>query len=206
MTEDVRSRCLEPFFSTKGESGTGLGLSMVFGIIKRHEGQVEIDSTLGQGTTFRLRLPAMGAASDGAPAAAAALIRPLRVLVVDDDAVSRAVVENYLIKDGHLVTTAPNGWEASNRLERMVFDLLIADHAMPGMNGVELARIARNVRASFPVILMTGFAAGAPGPSEEPPGVSLVLRKPVSQRQLRTGLVKVMGGEPAATHFHPALA
>jgi signal transduction histidine kinase len=58
MTAEVRQRCLEPFFTTKGDSGTGLGLAMVFGIIKRHQGTLEIDSEQGKGTTIRIRLPA----------------------------------------------------------------------------------------------------------------------------------------------------
>jgi signal transduction histidine kinase len=80
MTDEVRSRCLEPFFSTKGEKGSGLGLSTVFGIVQRHQSEVEIVSELGKGTTFRIRFPAETAAADADPGTR--IERSLRVLVV----------------------------------------------------------------------------------------------------------------------------
>ena len=193
MTEEVRTRCLEPFFSTKGEQGTGLGLSMVFGIIKRHEGSVEIDSLPGIGTTFRLRLPALGEGADAVGNEAPKLNRSLRVLVVDDDEVTRAVIERYLTADGHRVVTAVNAWEAIGRTQQTKFDLLIIDHAMPGMTGVQLVGTLRGMCASQPIILMTGFAAGGVGPGEQPPGVDLIMHKPVSRQELRAGLVTVVG-------------
>jgi len=193
MTEEVRSRCLEPFFSTKGEAGTGLGLSMVFGIIKRHEGGVEIESTPGKGTTFRIRLPAIAEGLAIADDESDQLGRSLRVLVVDDEAVSRSVLESYLIGDGHRVVTAVNAEEAIGCLEDAEFDLLITDHAMPGMNGVQLAATLRERCAGHPVIIVTGFAAGSMGEDEALSGVDLVMRKPVPRRDLRRALVSVMG-------------
>jgi signal transduction histidine kinase len=193
MCEAVRSRCLEPFFSTKGEKGTGLGLSMVFGIIKRHEGSIEIESAVGKGTTFRIRLPAMTETHDATDDAAPKMERPLHVLVVDDDAVSRSVLESYLTADGHRAVTAVNAGEAIRRMGRAKFDLIITDHAMPGMSGVQFAAAARGICAGQPVILVTGFAAGSLGQDEEPAGVALVMRKPVSRRELRLALVTVMG-------------
>ena len=193
MSEDVRSRCLEPYFSTKGDKGTGLGLSMVFGIIKRHEGSVEIESTLGKGTTFRIRLPAIDEAFDDADDEDCKIARSLRVLVVDDEPVSRCVIESHLSGDGHSVVTAIDAEEAMGSFEGAGFDLLITDHAMPGMNGVQLAAALRQKDAGHSVILVTGFAAGSMGENEEPAGVDLVMRKPVSRRALRRALVSVMG-------------
>ena len=157
MSEEVRSRCLEPFFSTKGEKGTGLGLSMVFGIIKRHEGHIEIESTLGKGTTIRIRLPAMTDTLDATNDETGKLDRSLHVLVVDDEGVTRRVLKNYLTADGHSVVTAENAEEALGCFESGKFDLLITDHAMPGMNGVQLAAAVREKIAGHPVILVTGF-------------------------------------------------
>ena len=193
MSEEVRSRCLEPFFSTKGEHGTGLGLSMVFGIIKRHEGIVEIESTLGVGTVFRIRLPAMAEGLDAAKEDTVEMERSLRVLVVDDEPVSRGVLASYLTADGHHAVTAVNAEEAIGCLEGAEFDLVITDHAMPGLNGVQLAAAVRNIRRGQPVILVTGFAAGSMGADEEAAGVDLVIRKPVQRRDLRRALVSVMG-------------
>ncbi len=192
MSEEVRSRCLEPFFSTKGENGTGLGLSMVFGIIKRHEGSVEIESELGKGTTFRIRLPAMNAEHSAEDDEACKMQRSLRVLVVDDEAVTRGVLESYLTADGHRVVTAVDAEEAIGCYAGADFDLLIADHAMPGMNGVQLAAAVREKRAGHPVILVTGFAAGSMGNDEAPAGVDLIMRKPVARRELRRALLSVM--------------
>ena len=193
MSEEVRSRCLEPYFSTKGEKGTGLGLSMVFGIVKRHEGSVEIESTLGKGTTFRIRLPAMAGALDAADDESCKMERSLHVLVVDDEPVTRGVLASYLTSDGHSVVTAVDAEEAMGCFEGAKFDLLITDHAMPGMNGVQLAAAVREMRAGHPVILVTGFAAGSMGADEEPAGVDLVMRKPVPRRDLRRALVSVLG-------------
>jgi signal transduction histidine kinase/CheY-like chemotaxis protein len=193
MSEEVRSRCLEPFFSTKGEKGTGLGLSMVFGIIKRHEGSVEIESTPGKGTTFRIRLPAITQALNEAGEEAGKMKRSLRVLVVDDESVSRCVLAGYLTADGHDVVTAVDAEEAIGCFETAEFDLLITDHAMPGMNGVKLAATVREKRAGHPVILVTGFAAGSMGTDEMPTAVDLVMRKPVPRRELRRALMSVMG-------------
>lgn len=192
MTDEVRHRCLEPFFSTKGDKGTGLGLSMVFGIIKRHEGSVEIESILGHGTTFRLRLPGLTTGSGAAEDETEKLDRSLRVLVVDDEPVTRGVLKGYLTSDGHTVVTAVSAGEALQHLDGTEFDLLITDHAMPGMNGVQLAAALRERRAGHPVILVTGFAAGSMGGDEEPADVDLILRKPVSLRDLRHGLAGVM--------------
>ena len=198
MTPEVRQRCLEPFFTTKGESGTGLGLSMVFGIIQRHEGSVEIESTLGRGTTFRIRLPATSEGPGELEDVTAMIERSLRVLVVDDEPVTRGVLKAFLTSDGHSVVTAVNAGEAIGQLAGANFDLLITDHAMPGMNGVQLAATVRETRAGHPVILVTGFAAGSMGGDEEPANVDFVMRKPVSRRDLRQALFSVMGSSPIA--------
>jgi len=192
MTSEVRNRCLEPFFSTKGEKGTGLGLSMVFGIIKRHEGSVEIESTAGRGTIFRVCLPAIAEGHDLAEDDTVKMERSLHVLVVDDEPVTRRVLSSYLTADGHSVVTAVDAEEAIGCFGNAEFDLLITDHAMPGMNGVQLAASVRERRAEQRVILVTGFAAGSLGDDEEPAGVNLVMRKPVPRRDLRRALVSVM--------------
>lgn len=192
MPEEVRARCLEPFFSTKGEEGTGLGLSMVFGIVQRHEGEVEILSELGKGTTFRIRFPAQVLAANAAPDEGSRMDRSLHVLVVDDEPVSRCVLEQYLAADGHTVVTASDPDEAIGAAKAGQFDLMITDHAMPGMNGVQLAAVLRGMHAGHPVILVTGFAPGEICPDENPVGVDLVMRKPVPRCALRRALVSVM--------------
>ena len=197
MTEEVRLRCLEPFFSTKGEKGTGLGLSMVFGIVKRHEGSVEIESELGKGTTFRIRLPAQVTAQDVADDDDFELGRSLNVLVVDDEPIARDVIARYLVTDGHRVVTAINGQEALERVKTESFDLVITDHAMPGMNGTQLAASVRAMRANQPIVLVTGFGEGRVESGELQGDIDLVMRKPVPRRDLRRALVSVLGAGPA---------
>ena len=160
MTDAVRNRCLEPFFSTKGDKGTGLGLSMVFGIIKRHNGTLDIESTLDRGTTFSIRLPA-AEPCDGAIENTAKLDRSLRVLVVDDDTVPRVVMAKYLAADGHHVSTATSGDEAMAKLMEGDFDLLLTDQTMAGMTGLQLAAAVKQLGGGQPVILMTGSSETA---------------------------------------------
>ncbi len=191
MSAEVRDRCLEPFFSTKGEKGTGLGLSMVFGIVKRHEGSVEIESAAGEGTTFRLRFPSLVDAPAAAGAEPVAIERLLRVLVVDDEPVSRRVLSSYLAMDGHSVVTVDNAEEAMARFEGAEFDLLITDLAMPRMSGVQLAAAVRQIRAGQPVILLTGFNEDAIGPANQPAEVDLIMRKPVQRRALQRALASL---------------
>ena len=196
MSEEVRQRCLEPFFSTKGEKGTGLGLSMVFGIVKRHEGTVELESEAGKGTLFRIRLPAQVVGQDAAGENDVELGRSLNVLVVDDEPVARDVIARYLITDGHRVTTAINGIEALELIKTESYDLLITDHAMPGMNGIQLAATARQLGVEHPIILVTGFGEGGVDSAELQGDIDIVMRKPVPRRELRRALVSIMGAAP----------
>jgi CheY-like chemotaxis protein len=166
---------------------------MVFGIVSRHEGRVEIDSTPGLGTTFRIRLPVQNAMPNSALDSEEKIDRSLSVLLVDDEPIARDVLARYLISDGHRVEVAFSGQEAIDRVAKESFDLLITDHAMPGMNGVQLAAHIRGIRASQPIILVTGFSDSRFNPEEKLADISLVMRKPVPRRELRRALVSVMG-------------
>src|ERR1043165_8210815 len=151
MTEIVRRRCLEPFFSTKGDRGTGLGLSMVYGIVERHRGQLEIESAVGEGTTFIIRLPL----AEELPAQPGANVVPeqgsaLNVLVVDDDARSREVLSTYLRIDQHSVASASTGREALEKFKRGRFDLVLMDRAMPEMSGEQTARFIKQIKPGAP--------------------------------------------------------
>ena len=193
MTEDVRQRCLEPFFTTKGDRGTGLGLSMVYGILQRHLGSVEIDTALGKGTTFRLSLPA---AQEKPPAsehdAAPVSIRPLHVLLVDDEEIVRQILREYLIGDEHVVETAANGRDALDKLPKAAFDVVILDRAMPGLSGDQVAVAIKELKPELPVILLTGFGNMMRAAGETPPGIDLVLGKPVTIAGLRSALAQVV--------------
>jgi signal transduction histidine kinase len=187
MTEAVRQRCLEPFFTTKGTSGTGLGLSMVFGIVERHAGTIEIESVLGEGTDFIIRFPAVGAEIADAQEEWPGPGAPLRVLIVDDQPLLCQLLCEYLEADGHTAEVAHSGSEALQKFQDRPFDLVITDRVMAAMTGEQLAAALKEIAPDVPVILVTGYADDAP-PSE---GIDLVLGKPLSRKALREALVKI---------------
>ncbi|HLF04472.1 MAG TPA: cache domain-containing protein [Dehalococcoidia bacterium] len=194
MTEDVRQRCLEPFFSTKGEKGTGLGLSMVFGIVERHKGTLDIQSTWGEGTTFTISLPT------GVPVATPAkredrgqepTCRPLHVLVVEDEDLERDLMTRYLNTGGHSVEVAASGREGLEKFQHGTFDLVLTDLAMREMSGDQLASAIKAISPQTPVILVTGFGDMMDASDEEPPDVDMVLSKPLGLAELRRAMAKV---------------
>jgi signal transduction histidine kinase/CheY-like chemotaxis protein len=187
MTEAVRQRCLEPFFSTKGALGTGLGLSMVYGIIERHRGKLEIQSEPGKGTTFIIRMPLAAPMSQKQPSAVdgAKADHALNVLVVDDEPRVREVLSAYLGCDGHRVTTASSGREGLQRFKTQRFDLVVTDRAMPEMSGDQMAGFIKQVNPNIPVVLLTGFGALIEVTGAQPKDVDVVLSKPISLSALR---------------------
>jgi len=193
MTEEVRRRCLEPFFTTKGERGSGLGLSMVYGIVERHGGTVAVESSPGGGTTFLLTFPedTSGAVTQAPPPAE--ISRPLRILVVDDQPVQCELISHALQRDWHTIAVASNGHEALKLFERQEFDLVITDKAMPGMNGDQLAVAVKSLEPETRVILLTGFGAAAEDPDSQSEFIDLVLAKPASLAELRAAIAQVMG-------------
>ena len=144
MTDETIRHCLEPFYTTKGEGGSGLGLAMSYGIIKRHGGTISIDSRLREGTIFTIYLPL-----PDQPIEAVLLpdlkreVCPLRVLVVDDHPGIREIVTAYLAEDRHRVETAADAQEAMDKFRGDRFDLVIIDQAMPEMNGNGLAAMIK---------------------------------------------------------------
>jgi len=193
MTEEVRQRCLEPFFTTKGKRGTGLGLSMVYGTVQRHRGSIEIDSRLGNGTTFRLTLPpAQESPTTGKGDTAPASVRPLRVLLVDDEDIVCQIIREYLVADGHMVETASNGRDALDAMAKAAFDIVLLDRAMPGLSGDQVAVAIKELKPDLPVILLTGFGDMMKAAGEMPPGIDLILGKPVTIAGLRTALARVV--------------
>ncbi|HUA26848.1 MAG TPA: response regulator [Steroidobacteraceae bacterium] len=202
MDEETRRRCLEPFFTTKGERGTGLGLAMVFGMAQRHGAALEIDSRPGAGTTMRLLFPASG--SGGAAAAATvrmpALKAPapgLSILVVDDDPVLRDSLANTLRDEGHRVTLAAGGQEGidlfrSAQQGAEPFDVVLTDLGMPYVDGRQVAAAVRTAAPRTPIILLTGWGQQM-GAENDVPEVSRVLGKPPRLRELRAALAELTG-------------
>ena len=187
MTEEVQRRCLEPFFTTKGASGSGLGLSMCHGIVQRHMGSLHIQSGPG-GTVVRMRFPAT-AATGGEPMLTE--VGPntthgdgARVLVVDDEEMSRRLLGDYLTADGYVVDTASGAREAIRKLKDARFNLLITDRAMPHMSGDLLAMEARRLAPDMPILMVTGFGDLMLTGNGAPPGVDAIAAKPLSRKEL----------------------
>ncbi len=191
MSEEVRQRCLEPFFTTKGRRGTGLGLSMVFGIVLRHHGHIDIESQPGKGTTFTLRLPMADPAGLAIPAAVSVAHSPLRVLVVDDQPILCQIVSQHLEEDFHIVETALSGSAAVEKFRAAPFDLVITDHVMAEMTGEQLAIALKEINPKIPVILLTGYGCEPAGGKHYSPAIDLILGKPLSRDALRRALAKV---------------
>ncbi|PYS81044.1 MAG: hypothetical protein DMF67_18280 [Acidobacteria bacterium] len=162
MTEEVRAKVFDPFFTTKGKAGMGLGLSVSYGIIRRHEGVVEVESEVGRGTTFRVRLPKVGEAALPAQAAApqaqpSRRDESLRILVVDDEDYVRELLADILEREGCEVALAAEGREALRLYESGEFDAVFTDVGLPGMSGWELARAVRERDSEVALAVITGW-------------------------------------------------
>lgn len=191
MSEETRERCLEPFYTTKGARGSGLGLAMIYGITKRHHGSLDIQTKLGKGTKISIRLPNESPEEVEPAAATAAPSAPLRILVVDDQPLLCDILVEYLQTDGHRTATATSGEEALRKFQTEKFDLVITDRAMPGMSGNELATAIRQLRAKTGIILLTGFAESGVATSETPE-IDAVVGKPVVLATLRQAIAQTI--------------
>ncbi|RYD70013.1 MAG: response regulator, partial [Verrucomicrobiaceae bacterium] len=193
MTEEVRVRCLEPFFTTKSDQGTGLGLGSVYGVVRRHDGDIDIQSEPGRGTSVAISLPIdREEAAPDAPKPSLSTVRSLRILVVEDEPLVREVLTVYLNEDHHDIVTADNGREGLEKFRNDRFDLVLTDRAMPEMNGDELAVEIKKLRPEQKLILLTGFGDLMSGSGEQPPGVDMVVSKPFTLSGLRGAISKVV--------------
>ncbi|MEV4777596.1 ATP-binding protein [Burkholderia sp. LMU1-1-1.1] len=203
MDEATQRRCLEPFFTTKGERGTGLGLATVYGMIERHSGRINIASRPGAGTVVGLYFPVRADAVPGAaPPAAASAPAPLKILIVDDDPTLLASLSSILTMDGHAVTEADGGQAgidlfAAAHADGAGFALVITDLGMPYVDGRKVAEATKRLAPAVPVILLTGWGQRMiPDSDDGPVNVDLVLSKPPKLRELRGALLKCTAPAP----------
>jgi signal transduction histidine kinase/CheY-like chemotaxis protein len=193
MREDVRLRAHEPFFTTKGVKATGLGLSVAYGIARRHGGELTIASTPGEGSTVTLRLPALAAAEPmpvTPPVPAGAL--KLHVLVVDDEREVCEALAEMLAAQGHTVITAGNGADAMEWVEtEPALELVLTDLVMPGMTGWQVAEAVKARRPHVAVGVISGRRDATPVEDERRQAVDFFLDKPITLTALTEALTHV---------------
>jgi signal transduction histidine kinase/ActR/RegA family two-component response regulator len=217
MSAGARQRMFEPFFTTKGERGNGLGLSVAFGVVRQHGGEITVASELGQGSAFTIRLPAAGAelpstvqANPEAGARApetksggnGATLAGLQVLAVEDDAALRQLLETVLTNLGHRPVVVATGGAALNAIAEESFDVVLTDMGLPDVSGEEVARAVAQRRPGTPVVLLTGWADQIQSGAKSLAGVTQVVGKPVSIERLAEVLRAVCPG----AHERKALA
>ncbi|MEK7446701.1 MAG: response regulator [candidate division NC10 bacterium] len=196
MPEAVRTRIFDPFFTTKGDAGTGLGLSVSYSIVKRHGGEMRVDSHLGRGTTFTIVLPVgkPPAAAEGSAGGEPVGSRRGRILLVDNDAQVLTILGEMLRDAGHHVLPVSSGAEAMRVFVPGGFDLVLTNIGMAGMTGWEVAQRVRTRDRNVPVVFITGW-----GLQEEDQercralGVTSVLFKPVTPPEFHRAIQTVLG-------------
>ena len=185
MDPDVQSRIFEPLFTTKGQDGTGMGLSVSYGIVQEHDGTIDVDTTPGEGTTFMLTFPP--ASGNAAPPSApddAGEVAPVSVLVVDDEAMVRSVITKLLTLRGHTVHEAETGPEALEMIKTTQPDIMFTDYGMPEMSGAELAAAVRDRAPSLPIVLISGDTET----DDATPVVDASIDKPFKLDDLQTAI------------------
>jgi signal transduction histidine kinase len=192
MDEDTRRRCMEPFFTTKGEYGTGLGLAMVYGTMQRHGSDIEISSAVNEGTTLSFSFPLPALHSTAGAVDEPAAMQPLHILVVDDDPLVSEAVRDLLLVDGHRAVSAEGGLAGvelflAARARGDAFQVVITDVGMPDMDGAEVCAAVKAADPSTLVLVMTAWTTDG----AKTPHVDYVLTKPPLPNELRAALAQV---------------
>lgn len=199
MPEEVRRRVFEPFFTTKPGRGTGLGLAVAWGIIQRHGGAMEVESTPGVGSVFTIRLPRAPEGSDREPAATAGppgAVVGARILVVEDEPDVRAAVRDALGAEGYVVVEAADGREALARCTTEAVDLVVTDLSLPGLSGWEVAAACRRRVPPIPVGLLTGWGEQVDPARLREAGAAFVVAKPFHGAELTDAVTRALRGAP----------
>jgi signal transduction histidine kinase/ActR/RegA family two-component response regulator len=199
MDEATQRRCLEPFFTTKGERGSGLGLAMVYGMVKRHSAELQVESIPCKGSTFRLVFAAARALSPQ-PALGPVMrdTSPLRILLVDDDPLLISSLQEVLGADGHDVTCANGGQSGIDTFVAQTqagqpFSVVVTDLGMPYVDGRRVAAAVKAASPETPVIMLTGWGQRLVAEGDVPPHVDRVLNKPPRLLELRAALAELTG-------------
>jgi CheY-like chemotaxis protein len=207
MDEKVRQRCLEPFFSTKSlRGGTGLGLAMVYGMVQRHEGNIEIDSSPGRGTCIRLTFPLLEKPPQPVNHTSPRVTpgNSLRILCIDDEELMRQLLDDCLTHCNHQVVTAEDGMRGLELFRDAArgdrpFEVVITDLGMPKMDGTQLARIIKTEFPNTPIIMMTGWGAMIREDGETASEVDALVDKPPQMQELNDLLHRLTASDQRKT-------
>ncbi len=196
MTDDVQKRMFEPFFTTKeAGQGTGMGLAVVYGVVKSHGGAISVRSNAGAGSTFTIFLPCTDAtAQEGQDKTGAVPCGKERILFVDDEPAILEIGSQMLKRLGYEVATASGGSDALNAFlkEPDGFDLVITDQTMPDLTGIDLAKKMLKVRKNLPVILFTGYSEMVSSETANDAGISEFAMKPITKREMAETIRRVL--------------
>jgi signal transduction histidine kinase/CheY-like chemotaxis protein/PAS domain-containing protein len=197
MDEETRRRCLEPFFTTKGDRGTGLGLAMVYGTVQRHSAAIEIESTVAEGTTVRLTFAAAAAKRDDVREEVGTVVPPARILLVDDDPLVLLSMTDVLEAEGHTITSADGGQAGIDTFlaahaAGAPFQVVITDLGMPHVDGRRVAAAVKGAAPDTTVLMLTGWGQRLVAEGDIPPHVDHVLSKPPQLRDLRDALARTL--------------
>ena len=191
MDEDTRQRAFDPFFSTKSERGTGLGLSVARGIVNRHRGSIAVESEPHLGAEFTVRFPAGETPTAPPPSHALGRLPHFRVLAVDDEKPVLDVLADLLRALGQEVDTALGGAEGLKRFEQGEYQVVFTDLSMPGVNGWDLTLAVKSRRPDIAVVVVTGWGLQLEEETAIAHGVDLLVAKPFSIEDLEQALQRV---------------
>src|SRR5262249_20508643 len=177
----VKEKIFDPFFTTKGPEGTGLGLSMTYGILSRHGARIAVESEEGRGSTFRITFSRVAPLATSPPPESLEPepVDSLRCLVADDERAAASVVGDVLEASGHRVVVLTDGAEAIARVRSEPFDVVFTDLAMPRVSGWDVAHAVKTAAPGLPVFLVTGFGVELSAAERAAHGVEAVFCKPL---------------------------
>jgi PAS domain S-box-containing protein len=201
IPEEIRGKLFDPFFSTKASKGSGLGLSVTMGIITKHGGSIDVESTQGEGTTFHIRLPMANCVANGSYAKSKPpVIKRSRILLVDDDPEVSDIIGLTLEHLGHRVTVVTSGGEALNAFKKNNYGLVITDLGMPDISGLDVARTVKATKPTTPVLLITGW--GVHLDPEQMKEIDSVIEKPFGKDALLEQMAELLPVRNGAKASH----
>jgi len=205
MPEEVLRRVFDPFFSTKGPGGSGLGLSVAYGIVSRHGGELTVDSAPGRGTVFTVILPTAPKMNMEPESPAPHPSRIVRILLIDDDSRVLEAIGAMLQSEGHFLTKSLGGKEGLAVFARTEYDLVITDLGMPEVNGWEVAARIKSTSPDTPVVFLTGWGAEIAAERLSELGVDAIIQKPCKLGVLRQTIDQVLSREKVVREAPPAI-